>query len=56
MYITETGIADATDDRRTQFINSYFKVVRGHWWHQPALGEGESIRLAEASCTLWNTT
>jgi hypothetical protein len=28
MYITETGIADNRDDRRTLFIDSYFKEVR----------------------------
>lgn len=27
MYITETGIADARDDRRALFIDSYFKEV-----------------------------
>ena len=28
MYITETGIADARDDRRHLYIDSYFKAVR----------------------------
>ena len=27
MYITETGIADAKDDRRALFIDAYFKEV-----------------------------
>jgi hypothetical protein len=27
MYITETGIADAKDDRRSKMIESYYKAV-----------------------------
>ncbi|KAJ9525371.1 hypothetical protein QJQ45_003231 [Haematococcus lacustris] len=38
MYITETGIADSMDNRRTLFIDSYFKEV------MRALADGYDVR------------
>jgi len=38
MYITETGIADSRDDRRTLFIDAYFKEVLR------ALADGYDVR------------